>query len=92
MTIDEQLEAARAEVARIERLKTSATCREIGSCDMQSIGGCNCGCLFSDDEGHELPGACSVPVLQCTRCGDVDYGDNDDARRVREDCAERYHR
>lgn len=48
--------------------------------DWQSTGGCNCGC---ED------GACSVPVNVCTRCGDCDYGDNEDARETRELCAEK---
>ena len=34
----EQLDAARAEVARLERVAATATCRELGRCDMQSIG------------------------------------------------------
>lgn len=47
--------------------------------DMQSTGGCNCGC---ED------GACSVPVHVCTRCGDCDYGDNAEATEIRQHCAE----
>lgn len=73
----EQLEAARAEVARLERIAATATCQEIGH-DWQHIGGANCGCP---------DGACSVPVHTCTRCGDSDYGDNADADRWREECA-----
>lgn len=46
--------------------------------DWQSVGGCNAGC-------SEWCG-CSVPVNRCSRCGDWDYGENDDARRVRENC------
>lgn len=65
----DQLEAARAEVARLERIAATATCREVG-CDMQHYGGRNCGC-----DG----GCCSVPVYVCTRCGDSDYGDNAEA-------------
>jgi len=84
----EKLEAARADVARLERIAATANCRELG-CDMQSIGGCNCGCEFQDGE-IVVPGACSVPVLACTRCGDCDYGDNDEARETRADCHERY--
>jgi len=47
--------------------------------DWQSIGGCNAGC-------HAMC-ACSVPVLQCSRCGDCDYGDNEDAEQTRWHCA-----
>jgi hypothetical protein len=46
--------------------------------DYISIGGCNAGC-------HE-DCACSVPVQECSRCGDCDYGDNADAAQVRADC------
>lgn len=47
--------------------------------DWVSIGGCNASC-------HEKC-ACSVPVHKCSRCGDCDYGDNDEAQQVRRDCA-----
>jgi hypothetical protein len=77
----DKLEAARAEVARLERIASTATCRELG-CDMQSTGGCNCGC-------HE-DACCSVPVNKCTRCGDCDYGDNADATEIRRCCLEMY--
>jgi hypothetical protein len=46
--------------------------------DWQSIGGCNAGC--GDWCG------CSVPVNVCSRCKDCDYGDNEDARRIRSKC------
>lgn len=49
-----------------------------GNHEWQSIGGCNAGC--SDDC------YCSVPVNECSRCGDCDYGDNEDAEQVRENC------
>lgn len=48
--------------------------------DWQSVGGCNAGC-------HAECG-CSVPVYTCSRCGDCDYGDNDEARVVRKRCAD----
>jgi hypothetical protein len=73
-----ELEAARAVVARLERIAAHATCRELGSCDMQPAGGANCGCP---------DGCCSVPVLKCTRCGDCDYADNEEAREKRAACA-----
>lgn len=47
--------------------------------DWQSIGGCNAGC-------HDNC-SCSVPVNTCSRCGDCDYGDNDEAKQVRSSCA-----
>lgn len=86
----DKLEAARAEVARLERIAATATCRELG-CDMQSIGGANCGCEFEDrQDGVKVvtTGCCSVPVNVCTRCGDCDYGDNEDAKEARRSCRE----
>jgi hypothetical protein len=50
--------------------------------DWHSLGGCNAGC--HDDC------SCSVPVHLCRRCGDCDYGDNEDAEQVRQECAEKY--
>jgi hypothetical protein len=47
--------------------------------DLHSIGGCNAGC-------HEEC-SCSVPVNVCRRCGDCDYGKNDEAEQVRVNCA-----
>lgn len=42
------------------------------------VGGANCGCL---------DGCCSVPVHQCSSCGDYDYGDNAEADDVRAKCS-----
>ena len=80
MKIADQLDDARAEVARLERAAAAATCAELGRHDWQLIGGRNCGC---HDEA-----CCSVPVNVCTRCGDCDYGENDEAREIRRRCAE----
>jgi len=77
----ERLEQARAEVARIEREIATGPCRTHGH-DWQSIGGCNAGC-------HAECG-CSVPVNTCAKCGDCDYGKNDDAVETRRECAERW--
>lgn len=46
--------------------------------DWQHAGGCNAGC------DHLC--RCSVPVNRCAKCGDYDYGDNDEAKHVREAC------
>lgn len=46
--------------------------------DYVSMGGCNAGCH------HDC--ACSVPVHQCSRCGDCDYGDNREATDIRREC------
>jgi hypothetical protein len=76
MKLAEQLESAKAEVARLERAAAAATCAEVGH-RWESLGGANCGCKA---------GACSVPVNTCTACGDCDYGDNDDASEIRRAC------
>lgn len=75
----DKIEAARAELARLERIAATATCRELG-CDMVSLGGGNCGC-------HE-DACCSIPIHECSRCGDCDYGDNAEATEIRRVCRE----
>jgi hypothetical protein len=77
MILAEKIEAARAEVRRLENLAVKATCAELGH-DWKCLGGCNCGC-------HEMA-CCSVPVNQCSRCKDCDYGENEDAAEVRRQC------
>jgi hypothetical protein len=76
VNLTQQIADAEAEVARLKQLAASATCAELGH-DMQSTGGRNCGCK---------DGSCSVPVNHCTRCGDCDYGDNEEADEVRANC------
>ena len=44
------------------------------------IGGTNCGC--------HPDAQCSVPIHECSACGDVDYGDNDEANEQRTECKE----
>lgn len=46
--------------------------------DMKCIGGCSAGCAEWC--------TCSVPVHVCTRCGDIDYGDNAEADEIRAKC------
>lgn len=72
-----ELEDAKARVTTLQRQYKQASCLEVGH-DWQSFGGANAGC--SDWC------ACSVPVNVCSKCGDCDYGDNDDAEEVRENC------
>jgi hypothetical protein len=78
MQLADRLEAARAEVERLQRQAAAATCAEIGHC-WECLGGANCGCES---------GTCSVPVNECSVCRDCDYGDNADADQVRRQCAE----
>lgn len=51
--------------------------------DWEMLGGCNAGC-------HPVWCACSVPVSTCRRCGDCDYGDNEEAKQVRANCAAKW--
>lgn len=50
-----------------------------GNHDWRHIGGCNAGC----DDYY----VCSVPVNECAKCGDCDYGQNPDADEIRERCS-----
>lgn len=78
--LKDKIEAARAELARLERLGASATCAEVGH-RWVSLGGCNCGC--------DPDACCSVPVHECAVCGDCDYGENSEAEGVRAACLAR---
>jgi hypothetical protein len=59
---------------------TSPICKMRGHCNWKSMGGANCGC----PDGH-----CSVPVHVCQDCSECDYGENDEADRIRQACNER---
>jgi len=45
-------------------------------------GGSNCGCLGANRDR----GDCSIPIYECNSCGDYDYGDNEEAKEIREKC------
>jgi hypothetical protein len=79
----QQLDDAKANVARLEREVARAHCSEVGH-DLKHIGGRNAGCLNRDC-------ACSVPVHECSKCGGCDYGDNEEADQVRAQCPNRDH-
>ena len=68
----ERLDAARAEVARLEQEARVATCVEYGKHRWRSIGGRNAGCGTPDC-------CCSVQVNECEVCGACDYGENEEA-------------
>lgn len=80
----EELENARAEVARLERIVAAASCAEVGH-RWKFTGGRNC-CCEAVEVGES--GGCSIPVHECEVCGDCDYGDNQDATDVRATCLE----
>ena len=75
----ERLETAEAEVAALKRQIAGASCQEVGH-DWQFYGGKNAGCCDWCD--------CSVPVYRCSKCGDFDYGENDEAEQIRRECAD----
>lgn len=77
----DQIEEARNHLAQLERQAKHAICRDLGH-DWRMLGGKNAGC--GDGCG------CSVPVHECARCGDCDYGDNEWAARTVDECADRH--
>jgi hypothetical protein len=80
MKLADQLEAAKAEVSRLERIAAAATCAEVGH-RWVCLGGRNAGC---EEMGKDC--SCSVPVYECAACKDCDYGDNAEARDVLAKC------
>lgn len=80
MDIRAKLEAAKDEVARLERMVAVAPCAEVGH-RWVSIGGANAGCEIGADICN-----CSVPVNVCEICGDCDYGENVEADEIRAEC------
>ena len=74
----QELEDAEAHVERLKRKIASGPCSETGH-DWKFLGGRNAGC---DREGC----SCSVPVNECVKCGDCDYGDNAEARDIMDNC------
>ena len=57
-------------------------CRASGH-DWRHMGGANAGCGFYC--------SCSVPVYECMRCGDCDYGHSQEADEIRAKCKEAAH-
>lgn len=76
-TLKAEIEATASRLRWMQHQLEHGTCADVGH-DWQSIGGCNCGC-FPD-------AVCSVAVMQCTRCGDCDYGDSPQADEQRASC------
>lgn len=77
----EELRRAEARVEVLKRQTAFATCVELGEHDWQLIGGRNAGC--HDDCSLCR---CSVPVHECSRCGDCDYGENPEAETIVSHC------
>lgn len=79
LLLQDELREAEARVEAIKRRIATAPCAEAGH-DWKHVGGTNAGCPRGDDC------VCSVPVHECTRCGDCDYGVNDEASDVINAC------
>lgn len=79
--LTDQIEAARAHLADLERQGLNATCFDMGHVWV-SMGGRNCGC-------HK-DACCSVPVHKCSRCGLCDYGHNALAAQHIEHCGDKH--
>lgn len=76
----DQLATAEAQVETLKRRIAATGCAEAGHV-WAFAGGKNAAC---DEDSC----GCSVPVYQCSVCGDCDYGDNDEARDILRKCAE----
>lgn len=76
-----ELDAAEGLVERLKQQIISGPCAEVGH-TWASPGGMNAGCSDTC--------SCSVPVNVCTKCGDSDYGDNDEASITRDRCRTLY--
>ena len=74
-----ELEAAEARLADVKRRIRHAKCAEVGH-DWKHIGGSNAAC----SRGGNC--VCSVPIHECVKCGDCDYGDNAEAAQIISDC------
>ena len=74
----DRLATLEAEAAAVRREIAQGPCRQYGH-TWKLLGGRNVGC---DDHCH-----CSVSVNVCEKCGDCDYGDNDELPEVRARCA-----
>ncbi|WP_043331756.1 hypothetical protein [Methylosinus sp. LW4] len=79
--MQQRLDQARAEVARLEREIAAAPCAEVGH-RWKHLGGKHAGCADPDC-------MCSVPVYECEACGNCDYGENDEAREIIARCEEK---
>lgn len=75
-----ELEETEAKAALIRNLIRDGDCAQYGH-TWTDVGGCNAGC------GPFC--SCSVPVHKCSKCGDMDYGDNREAREILAECLAR---
>lgn len=78
MDLLKRLADLEAQAEHVRREIAQGPCKQYGH-EWEPLGGANAGC------GNDC--ACSVPVHRCVKCSDCDYGDNDEAKQVREKCA-----
>lgn len=76
-----QIEEAEAHLFQLRQRAATASCHDLGH-DWRLEGGKNAYCC---DEGC----GCYVPVYTCNRCGNCDYGDNEEAEEIMAKCSER---
>ena len=76
-TLRDQLAEVEARAEALRRRIASESCATAGH-NWRHVGGKNAGC--------ERDCGCSIPVHQCTVCGDCDYGDNAWAVETRDEC------
>lgn len=74
----DELAQTEARARDLRRQIAAGPCHQYGH-DWTCIGGCNAGC--SDDC------VCSSPVHECSKCGDCDYGENEERDAILADCA-----
>lgn len=81
-SLEDQLADAEARVEEIKRQIRTGPCATNGH-DWKHIGGCNASCPRAETGDC----VCSVPVHVCSKCGDCDYGQNQEADEKRANCA-----
>lgn len=74
-----ELEKAEAEVERIRKEIITGPCLEYGH-NWKHYGNRNVCCSDECD--------CSIPVNKCSKCGDYDYGDNEESKMIIIECNE----
>lgn len=72
-----KLEETEAKAAFLRKQIRDGVCSQYGH-EWTDVGGCSAGC----DQQCQ----CSVPVRQCSKCGDMDYGQNRDAKDIVAKC------
>ena len=74
-----ELEQAEARVSQLRQQISHSTCAEVGH-DWKLMGGRMAVCSRGGDC------VCSIPVCECTKCGECDYGDSVEASEIIASC------